>query len=185
MTSDEQNALDKEPEDEPILSRSRLNDTTCSANKSTLDNIKSEPVSEEDEDSIMDTESISDTAELVPNPMAIAKAKESGSVMEADSTQKYHASSMRGKKKIRRFRTHFQNKKVFKRKCPNCSIYLHSKWAFDKHMERFHNVTNDNSSTETKPKTLAATKTIKKSKSLLPSRMSARIAEATLQQLEV
>ncbi|XP_033329819.2 uncharacterized protein LOC117222300 [Megalopta genalis] len=96
--------------------------------------IKSEPPEDCDTDCTIEIESITGS-ELVLNPLSNKEDR----IMEADSTQKSNASASVIKKKLRRGpHTHYRGPRAFKQKCVHCQIFLHSKYTYTKHMERFH-----------------------------------------------
>ncbi|XP_031836924.1 uncharacterized protein LOC116428877 [Nomia melanderi] len=96
--------------------------------------IKPEPQEDYDTDCTIEIESVTGS-ELVLNPLS----NKEDTVMEADSTQKSNASASPTKKKIRRGpHTHYRGTRAFKQKCVHCQIFLHSKYSYTKHMERFH-----------------------------------------------
>ncbi|XP_025987406.2 oocyte zinc finger protein XlCOF7.1 [Solenopsis invicta] len=103
-----------------------------------LCSIKSEP-QDDDTDCTVELES-TNSNELLLNSMA---DETEDIVMEADSTQKSNLAGAPPKKKLRRGpHTHFRGTRVFKQKCTHCQIFLHSKYSFMKHMERFHSKEN-------------------------------------------
>ncbi|XP_078045751.1 uncharacterized protein LOC144474585 isoform X2 [Augochlora pura] len=96
--------------------------------------IKTEPPEDCDTDCTIEIESITGS-ELVLNPLSNKEDR----IMEADSTQKSNASASASKKKLRRGpHTHYRGPRAFKQKCLHCQIFLHSKYTYTKHMERFH-----------------------------------------------
>lgn len=104
-----------------------------------LCSVKSEPMDDDDSDCTIEVES--NSSELLLNPMAAAETEDT--VMEADSTQKSSAAGAPPKKKLRRGpHTHFRGTRVFKQKCTHCQIFLHSKYTYIKHMQRFHSKEN-------------------------------------------
>ncbi|XP_011263823.2 zinc finger protein 836 [Camponotus floridanus] len=105
-----------------------------------LCSIKIEPQDDDDTDCTIEVESANDS-ELLLNPMAVSTKEDT--VMEADSTQKSNAASSPPKKKFRRGpHTHFRGTRVVKKKCTHCQIFLHSKYSYIKHMQRFHSKEN-------------------------------------------
>ncbi|XP_076283499.1 uncharacterized protein LOC143210486 isoform X2 [Lasioglossum baleicum] len=96
--------------------------------------VKPEPAEDCDTDCTIEIESVTGN-ELVLNPLSNKEDR----IMEADSTQKSRASTSASKKKLRRGpHTHYRGIRAFKQKCVHCQIFLHSKYSYSKHMERFH-----------------------------------------------
>ncbi|XP_043272798.1 zinc finger protein Xfin-like [Venturia canescens] len=82
------------------------------------------------------------SSELLLNPMAVASHREERS-SDADSTEKTNSLGLESKKgmkrKVRRGPlTHYRGLRRYKQRCAHCQIYLHSKYSYSKHMERFH-----------------------------------------------
>ncbi|XP_012531667.1 zinc finger protein 62 [Monomorium pharaonis] len=104
-----------------------------------LRSIKCEPQDDDDTDCTIELES-TNSSELLMNSMSV---DETDTVMEADSTQKSNSVGAPAKKKFRRGpHTHFRGTRVFKQKCMHCQIFLHSKYSYMKHMNRFHSKEN-------------------------------------------
>ncbi|XP_058791456.1 zinc finger protein 62-like [Phymastichus coffea] len=116
--------------------------------------IKPEPLDTEDEDDFsLDVES-TNSGELLINPMAVVVGNTANNdrIMEADSTQKFAAQKLRRKKKFRRGpHTHFRGARLFKKKCPDCQIYLHSKFSYTQHMSRYHGIPSKTSEIPIQP----------------------------------